>query len=159
MGPNFLEPGEIAQRCCGQTAGAPWALRQEIGGFRRLARSALTNPWCAAAGAARRQRGVVCNCGLEKEARAKHSSQVSQPLQGGLELADLFAAVLVASMCIAQSSGMLASVLLFGSLRNGTFELLAIICAVAICIPIAVPAQPRKGSKQIKKMTNNKRIC
>ena len=89
---------------------------------------------------------------------ARHSSQVSQPLQGGLELADLFAAVLVASMCIAQSSGMLASVLLFGSLRNGTFELLAITCAVAICIPIAVPAQPRKGSKQIKKMTNNKRI-
>ena len=105
-----------------------------------------------------RPKRVVCNCGVVKEAMARHSSQVSQPLQDGLESADSFAAVLMASRCMAQSSGMVASILLAGSLTDEVFKLLAITCAVAICIPIAVPAQPRKGSKQIKKMTNNKRM-
>lgn len=85
IGPECSEAGEV---CPEGGAGEPqvdlgrW--RQEIGGFRRLARSALTKPWGMPTSAARWLKGVAWNCGAVKTAMARHSSQVSQPLQGGL---------------------------------------------------------------------------
>ena len=155
---SFWNRGRLPKGVAGKPQTHLGLWRQEIGGFRRLARSALTKPWCTTAGAVLRTKGVAWNCGVVKEAMARHNSQVSQPLQGGLKSADAFSGVLTASRCMGQSSGMVDSVALVGSARDGLFKLLALTCAVAICIPIAVPAQPRKGSKQIKKMTNNTRI-
>ena len=111
-------------------------------------------------GAALGLKGVAWNWGAVNDAMARHSSQVSQPLQGApLEPGCPFAKFSVVPMCIGQSAGMVAAgAISFTSRVIWPCWPAAATCADAMLMAMADAVHPRMGRRHIKKAISSRRM-